>query len=132
MDYSLLADIGDASKRLTALWRVVESARRAAEKNGAEILPEMGAGLFETEKLSTDAELADDKDKLKNLTLLIDYSAENNTDVYVEAKAFIGKMNALYPGQKYAVLIKGSGFSGSTFAEVKRAFEESGIVVFSE
>ncbi len=132
VDYSLLADIGDASKRLTALWRVVESARRAAEKNGAEILPEMGAGLFETEKLSTDAELADDKDKLKNLTLLIDYSAENNTDVYVEAKAFIGKMNALYPGQKYAVLIKGSGFSGSTFAEVKRAFEESGIVVFSE
>lgn len=132
VDYSLLADIGDSSKRLTALWRVVESARRGADKNGAVILPEMGAGLFETEKLSTDAEIAGDKEKLKNLTLLIDYSAENNTNVYIEAKTFIGKMSTLYPGQEYAVLIKGSGFSGNTFAEVKRAFEEAGIAVFSE
>lgn len=132
VDYSLLADIGDSSKRLTALWRVTESARRGAEKNGAEILVEMGAGLFEAEKLSTDAELAGDKEKLKNLTLLIGYSAESNANVYVEAKTFISKMNALYPGQEYAVLIKGSGFSGNTLAEVKRAFEESEIVVFSE
>ncbi|MDE6031662.1 MAG: hypothetical protein K2G32_08590, partial [Oscillospiraceae bacterium] len=63
---------------------------------------------------------------------LIDYSAENNTNVYIEAKTFIGKMSTLYPGQEYAVLIKGSGFSGNTFAEVKRAFEEAGIAVFSE
>ncbi len=132
VDYSLLEDIGDSSKRLTALWRVTESARRGAEKNGAEILPEMGAGLFETEKLSTDAELAGDKEKLKDITILIDYLTESNTNAYVEAKSFVGKMNGLYPGQKYAVLIKGGGFSGSTFAEVKRAFEEAGIVVFSE
>lgn len=132
VDYSLLSDIGDEQKRLTALWRVVESVRREAEKNGAEVIPEMGAGIFEAEKLSTDAELAGDKERLKNLTLLIDYSAENNTNVYVEAKTFIGKMKAIYPGQEYAVLIKGSGFSGNTFAEVKRAFEESDIVVFSE
>ena len=132
VDYSLLADIGDSSKRLTALWQVVESAGKGAEKNGAEILPEMGAGIFEAEKLSTDAELSADKEKLKNFTLLIDYSAENNSNVYIEAKTFTNKMKALYPGQEYAVLIKGSGFSGNTFTEVKRAFEEAGIVIFSE
>lgn len=133
VDYTMLADIGDSEKRTEALWTVIDAAVSGAE-GGAEILLEMGEeNMFATDMLSTDAEPTADRTKLKSVTLLIDYTADTSSgNLYIDAKSFIGKMSAMYPGQEYAVLIKGNGFSESTLSEVKRAFEETDIVVFSE
>jgi hypothetical protein len=127
-DYTLLSDISDESKRLTALWNVISAANSGAQQNGAELLLEMtDDSLFASEKLSTDAEAAGNKDLLKSVTVLANYTGTNS---YVEAKSFIGRMSATYPGQKYAVIVSG-GFSDNALTDVKKAFGEADIAVFS-
>lgn len=124
--------ISDSSARLKALWNVVNACDTAAKSTSAELLLEVNdTDLFADDKGLTTAELAGDKTKLKNISLLVDYSPDDKTG-YAETKAFIGRLSAVYSGQSYAVRIKTSSFSESALAEVRRAFSDSGITVFSE
>ena len=124
--------ISDADKRIEALWNVLDSVRRGAESGGAVMVAEVDAdALFADDKQGTDAEIAADKSKLSEVTLLIDYTADSSSSSpYADAKAFIGKMKAAYSSQEYAVLVKGTGFSDSTLTEIKRAFSEAEIDIF--
>ncbi|MGN1340279.1 MAG: putative glycoside hydrolase [Oscillospiraceae bacterium] len=124
--------IGDDSARLEALWNVISACNAAAKPNGAELLLEMSdADLFADSKALTSAEAASDKTKLKAVSLLVDFNPEEKTG-YVETKAFIGRISAMYSGTNWAVRLTTSGFSGTALAEVRRAFSDSGITVFSE
>lgn len=124
--------IADDSARLKALWSVVSACSAAAKSGGRELLLEMSdADLFAAEKGLTSAELAGDKEKLKTVSLLVDFTPGENAG-YAETKAFIGRMTAMYSGQSFSARLKTSGFSEQALAEVRRAFDDSGITVFSE
>lgn len=124
--------IADSSARLEALWNVVSACDKAAESGGAELLLEMNdTDLFAADKGLTSAELAGDKAKLKTVSLLVDFTPGDKTG-YGETMTFIGKTSAMYSGQSFSVRIKTSGFSESALAEVRKAFADSGITVFSE
>lgn len=123
--------ISDNNARVQALWNVIGAANNAAKANGAQIRLEMSAtALYSDDRLATDAEAAADKAKLAEVALLLDYDASGSS--FAEAKSFIGRTGASYSGQEYAVLIKGSGFSAGALDELKRAFTESEIAVFTE
>ncbi len=124
--------IADDSARLKALWSVVSACSAAAKSGGRELLLEMSdADLFAAEKGLTSAELAGDKEKLKTVSLLVDFTPGENAG-YAETKAFIGRLSATYPGQSFSARLKTSSFSEQALAEVRRAFDDSGIAVFSE
>lgn len=64
----------DTSKRVEALWNVVNSAKAGAEKNGADIILEISASCVLAESKSClDSELTLDKEKLKNVPIVINY-----------------------------------------------------------
>lgn len=132
VDFTLLENITDEQKRIDALWSVISAADAAAKANGAEILLKVSAdSIFADSLISTDAEPAADKAKLKSVKLLISYTADKKSSTaYADAKGFIGRMGAMYSGQQYAVLIRGAASGNS--AQAKQAFEESGIYVFCE
>ena len=67
----------------------------------------------------------------KTVSLLVDYTPGEKTG-YIEAKAFIGRLSAMYSGQTFAVRLKTSSFSASGLEDVRRAFTDSGIEIFSE
>lgn len=124
--------IGDEAARLTALWNVISACNSAAKTSGAEILLEMSDDeIFSNTQAHTSAEAIGDKAKLKTVTLLIDYTPEGKTG-FSDAKAFIGRVSAMYSGQSFAVRIKDSGFSTSVVEDIRKAFSESGITVYSE
>ncbi len=123
--------IGDNAARLQALWNVIGAAESAAKANGAQILVEMTSeSLFAEDRLSTGAEVANDAEKLSRVTLLLDYEAAGGS--YADARSFIGRTKVMLAGQDYAVRIKGSSFSAGALDDVKRAFAEAGIMVFTE
>lgn len=123
--YSL--PIGDAEKRADALWGVLDAVCAGAEKNGAEVIAEVdGGALFSGDRQATDAELAEDAEKLNGISLLIDYSDDLT---YSGAKSFIGRMGAQFAGQTYAVLAD-SGASEGALEDMQRAFGEAGVTVF--
>ena len=122
--------IGDEAARTEALWKIIDAARTAANANGAELLVEMSAeALYAENKLATNAEAASDAEKLAKVTLLLDYSFENTS--YSETKAFIGRTNAALKNSSFAVMIINSSFSAGAGDEVKRAFEEAGVAVYT-
>lgn len=124
--------IADENARLNALWNVISACSAAAKSNSAELLLEIADDeLFADSKGLTSAEAAADKTKLKNVTVLIDYAPDGKAD-YSEAKAFIGRIQAMYSGQTFAVRIKTSGFSATALTDIRRAFSDSGIMVYSE
>lgn len=135
LDYSTFLNhmsISDEAARLTALWNVISSCGAAAGSSGAELLLEMSDDeIFSNTQEHTSAEVIGDKTKLKTVTLLIDYTPEGKTG-YTDAKAFIGRISAMYSGQSFAVRIQASGFSTSVLEDIRRAFYESGITVYSE
>ena len=70
----------DNSKRLSALWNVVSSAKSGAEKNGAEIWLEIsGTSLIAENQANTDAELIADKSRLGNVKIIVNYDLLNQT-----------------------------------------------------
>ena len=122
--------ISDDSARLEALWNVISACQKAAGETKLTI--EMsGDDLFGDSIAITTAEPAGDKAKLKTAALLVDYSPADKTG-YAETRAFIGKLNAMYSGQDWAVCIKTSGFSATALEQVRKAFADSDIIVFSE
>lgn len=125
-------NISDDTARLNALWDVISACNAAAKPNGTTVLLEMSdTDLVSDSKGLTTAEPAADKEKLKTVTLLVDFTPAEKTG-YAETKAFIGRISAMYSGQSWSVRLKTSGFSGSALDEVRRAFTDSGITVFSE
>lgn len=124
--------ISDDMARQKALWTVIAACNSAAKASGAELSLEMTSDeLFSEERSLTNGEPAASKNKLKAVTLLLDYTPDSSAG-YASAKAFIGKMNSLYPEQTYAVRLTGSGFSADALQQVRKAFADSDIAVFSE
>lgn len=120
--------IRNEQERLNALWKVIGAGAAAASADGAEVMLEMNAADLEAAvKLSTTAEAAGDRTKLRSVELLIDFTADSGSE-YASARTFAGKMGSLYGGQSYSVLIG----SGAAQAEVVRAFTEADITVYSE
>lgn len=123
-------NISDDSARLEALWNVISACKKAAGETKLTI--EMNdEDLFGASTALTTAEAAGDKTKLKTAALLLDYSPTDKTG-YSETMAFIGKLSVLYPGQEWSVRIKASGFSATSLEQVRKAFADSNIIVFSE
>ncbi len=132
-DYALVGDFSDSEQRLKALWKVIDSASAAAEKNGASIKLEMNGESLLGERTATDAEAAGDKEKLSSVPIIADYTADpSDSNAYINVKSFIGRMNSTYKEQEYTVLIKGGGFSASVLDTIKQAFAEAGIIVYME
>lgn len=133
-DYSnFLRDlpISDDSARLEALWNVITSCVTAAG-SGTEVLVEVtDEELLADSQALTTAELTADKTKLRSVTMLVDYAPGEKTG-YTEARAFIGRLQAMYSGQNIAVRLTSSGFSGNALAEVRRAFTDAGMAIYSE
>ncbi|MBP1544223.1 MAG: hypothetical protein J6A16_09010 [Oscillospiraceae bacterium] len=123
--------IRDPAARLEALWKMIGASSDAAKANGAKLMLEMTAADLEAaDKLSTTAEAAGDKTKLRTVEILVQFTAESGSE-YISAKTLTGKMNSMYGGIAYSVQMSG-GLSESLRNEVSRAFRESDITVFSE
>lgn len=125
-------NISDETARLEALWNVISACQKAAgdtrvtiEMNDEDLFADNNAIALTT------AEAAGDKTKLKTAALLVDYSPADKTG-YAETRAFIGKLSAMYSGQEWAVRIQTSGFSAASLEQVRKAFADSGITMFSE
>ncbi len=132
-DYALVGDYSDSEQRLKALWKVIDTASAAAEKNGASIKLEMNGESLLGDRTATDAEAAGDKEKLRSAAVIVDYVADPSaSNAYINVKSFIGRMTNTYKGQEFAVLIKGGGFSASVLDTIKQAFAEAGIIVYLE
>ncbi len=124
--------IADDTARQNALWTVIAACNSAAKASGAEISLEMTSDeLFSEDRSLTNGEPAASKNKLKAVTLLLDYTPDG-TAGYANARTFISKMSALYPEQKFAVRLTGSGFSSDALQQVRKAFSDTDIAVFSE
>lgn len=124
--------IADESSRLEALWNVISACTAAAKSSGAEILLEMtDEELLASDKALTTAEPAGDKTKLKTVTLLVDYNPDD-TASYINARAFAGQLTGMYSGQSIAIRLTSSSFSGSTLDDVRQAFTDAGMAVYSE
>lgn len=123
-------NISDETARLEALWNIITACQKAA--GDKKITIEMtDDDLFAEDKALTSAEVSGDKAKLKTASMLVDYSPEDKTG-YAETKAFIGRLSAMYSGQEWTVRIETSGFSATALEQVRKAFADSGITVFSE
>ncbi len=123
-------NISDETARLEALWNIITACQKSA--GDKKITIEMTDDeLFAEDKALTSAEVSGDKAKLKTASMLVDYSPEDKTG-YAETKAFIGRLSAMYSGQEWAVRIETSGFSAAALEQVRKAFADSGITVFSE
>lgn len=124
--------ISDDTARQNALWTVIAACNSAAKASSAEISLEMTSDeLFSEDRSLTNGEPAASKNKLKAVTLLLDYTPDG-TAGYANARTFISKMSALYPEQKFAVRLTGSGFSTDALQQVRKAFSDTDIAVFSE
>ena len=123
-------NISDDSARLDALWNVITACQKAAGETRVTV--EMNdSDLFADSTALTTAELSGDRTKLKTAALLVDYSPEDKTG-YAETRAFIGRVSAMFSGQEWAVRIKTSGFSATALEQVRKAFADSGVTVYSE
>ena len=124
--------IADDGARLNALWSVISECAAAAEQGGTEILLEVSdSELLADSQALTAAEATSDRPKLKTVTMLVDYEPGEKAG-YAEARAFIGRLSAMYSGQPIAVRLPASGFSDSALSDVRRAFSDAGIMIYSE
>ena len=81
-------------------------------------------------KSATDAEIKKASRKLA-MKYPPDYNPGDKAG-YAEARAFIGRLSAMYSGQTIAVRLTASGFSESALNEVRRAFTDADVAVYSE
>ncbi len=133
IDYTYLSHlpISDEKARAEALWNVIDANKTAAKTNNADVLIELNATDIDlADRQSTTAELMNDRDKLKNVELLISYTPDN-ANAYSSAKSFVGKMKGVYSNVQFSVLVKGVPANPAVQDAIK-AFTEFEITVFSE
>ncbi len=124
--------IADDSARLNALWNVADACVSAAKSGNSSVLLEVSDEELLSDSVAlTSAEPVGDKTKLKTVTLLVDYAPGEKAG-YNEARAFIGRLSAMYSGQDIAVRLTASSFSSSALDQVKKAFADADITVYSE
>lgn len=124
--------IADDSARLNALWNVADACVSAAKSGNSSVLLEVSDEELLSDSVAlTSAEPVSDKAKLKTVTLLVDYAPGEKAG-YNEARAFIGRLSAMYSGQDIAVRLTASSFSSSALDQVKKAFADADITVYSE
>lgn len=123
----------DRTKRLNALWGVADAAKDAVEAHGAKLWLEMnGADFIKDDRFSTNAEIAADSEKLGGVGVIVDYSQSGTEAVYDNAMAFAGSLRtAAGENNDIAVLVK-RGTSGAVSEDIRRAFEENGLRIFTE
>ncbi len=125
-------ELGEMDKRLDALWSFVGACDTAAKNGGAKIMLEINAADMDAEdKTATTAEIMADKNRLKSVELLINYTCVSGSE-YAAAKTFAGRMSSQYSGQEYSVLVVKNAVSAEGYEQMLKAFGESGITVFSE
>lgn len=74
--------LNDSAKRSEALWNVVNAAKSGAEKNGADVIIELSASaVMATNRSCSDAELISDKEKLKTVSIIVNYDITKNSAV---------------------------------------------------
>lgn len=126
---SNMPQLTDSSKRVEALWTVIDASDAAAKSAGAELLVELDADdLDASDKTGTTAELAADKTKLQSVKLVINCTFDTNH--YAMAKSFTGKMRGLYSEQQYSVNAASTGLTDAERQDIIKAFAESDITVF--
>ncbi len=133
VDYDYLAHLPlkDASKRCEALWNVIDKAKTGAAKNGAKLWVEMsGKDLTAENKLARDTELANNKEKLKSVSIVARYSAADVMGVYSDAKAFAENVKSAVNGAELAVMTDET-LKGAALADAEKAFEEAELTVFT-
>lgn len=124
--------IADDSARLNALWNVADACVSAAKSGNSSVLLEVSDEELLSDSVAlTSAEPVSDKAKLKTVTLLVDYAPGEKAG-YNEARAFIGRLSAMYSGQDIAVRLTASSFSSNALDQVKKAFADADITVYSE
>ncbi len=134
VDYEYLSHLplADNEKRCEALWNVIDKAKAGAVKNGAKLWVEMsGRDLAAENKLALDTELANNKEKLKNVSIVVRYSAAADvTAVYSDAKAFSENIKSYVNGAELAVMTDET-LKGAALADAEKAFDEAGLTVFA-
>lgn len=135
VDYDYLSHLPlkDTQKRCEALWNVIDKAKAGAAKNGAKLWIEMsGENLLKDNKSSSDSELAYDKERLKNASVIVRYSAVADvSEVYSDAKAFAESIKTAANGAEVVVMVN-SSLKGSALADAERAFAQAGLKLFAE
>lgn len=134
VDYSYLSQLplSDKEKRCEALWSVIDKAKAGAAKNGAKLWVEMsGKDLLKESKTALDTELANDRDKLKNVAIIVRYSAVADvSEVYSDAKTFAENVKSAVNGAELAVMTDET-LKGAALADAERAFGEAELSVFA-
>ncbi|MDE7230663.1 MAG: hypothetical protein K2N56_09300 [Oscillospiraceae bacterium] len=123
----------DRTKRLNALWDMADAAKGAVEAHGAKLWLELnGADFIKADRFGTNAEIAGDSEKLGSVGVIVSYSQSGTESVYDNAKAFAGSLRtAAGENNDIAVLVK-RGTSGAVSEDIRRAFEENGLRLFTE
>lgn len=128
---SHMPQLTDNAARLEALWNVVEVCSAAAKVSGAEVVLQVDSpDVFAEDLRGTTAELFGDKSKLSSVGIVVNYTSESGP-AYAAAKGFVGRMNSVYGISGYSVSIDES-LTGVQAEDITKAFDESGISVFSE
>lgn len=124
--------LSDRSKRLGALWDVVDSAKGAVEEHGAKLWVEMnGADLIKPDTFATTAELAANTEKMSGVGVIAEYSTSSTEGIYESASAFAESFKNAVDGNDIAVLVK-RGTSGAVSEDIRRAFDENDLRMFVE
>ncbi len=122
----------DSAQRSAALWNVVSAARSGCEKHGAVMWLMMSAESISTEnKNSTDAEITNNADKIKNERLIVSYTGgAGTTPARGDAAEFAKQISAVSHGAKVAVSVKAG--SSAAIDNARKVFTNSGFEVFVE
>ncbi len=125
--------LSDEKARLDALWNVIDSAKAGAEKNQSYLWIELsGENIIADSRLSTDAELCTNTEKLSEMRLIVDYTpSAAPANAYKNAKEFALKLKSVLKETEFYVVIKG-GYSGAALSDVQKALSEEKIEVFGQ
>ncbi len=122
----------DNTKRTAALWSVLDAINATASAKDAQVWIEINSESVLAESAGcTDAEIFSDKTKTAAAKYIFNYtSAGNASDAYKNAKEFAAKAKAAVNGAEISVFVK--DLSGSALDDVRRAFKEADIPVYSQ
>lgn len=122
----------DNAKRTAALWSVLDAINTTASAKDAQVWIEINSeGVLAENAGCTDAEIFSDKTKTAAAKYIFSYTSTGSaSDAYKNAKDFAAKAKTAVNGAEMSVLVK--GLSGSALDDVRRAFKEAGIPVYSQ
>lgn len=122
----------DNAKRTAALWSVLDAINTTASAKDAQVWIEINSeGVLAENTGCTDAEIFSDKTKTAAAKYIFSYTSPGSaSDAYKNAKDFAAKAKTAVNGAEMSVLVK--GLSGSALDDVRRAFKEAGIPVYSQ